>query len=130
MSKAVANKILKEQGLAFIKIKQGSGSFAESKCMVDHNDKRMKGIYLWSHSPMDVTSVGSDKVRQTEQEIRSMLDGKFRKINERWVVEETSRTITFLYLALERLRTYSWKANLDDGYQTSYLVPYFTKEKK
>ena len=129
MSKAKVNAILKEHGLEFIKISDGSSMHCESKCMVDHDNKRMKGIYLSSHSPMDCTSAATDRIRQTVNAVRNSLH-HLNKVNERYVVEETSRTITYLYLATERHRTYSWKANLDEGYQTSYLVPYFTKEKK
>lgn len=129
MSKVQVNKILKEQGLSFIKISDGSSMHCAEKCMTDHEGKRMKGIYLSSHSPMDVTSASSDRITTTKNKVLSKLQ-HLNKIDGRYVVEETAKTITYLYLATERHRTYSWKANLDDGYQTSYLVPYFTKEKK
>jgi hypothetical protein len=129
MTKAKINAILKEQGLGFIKISDGSSMHCGEKCMTDHDGKRMKGIYLSSHSPMDVTSAASDRIRETTNKVLNKLQ-HLNKVDGRYVVEETSRTITYLYLATERHRTYSWKANLDEGYQTSYLVPYFTKEKK
>lgn len=129
MTKTAVNAILKEQGLEFIKISDGSSMHDASRCMTDGDNKRMKGIYLSSHSPMDVTSAASDRITKTVNEVRNKLH-HLSKVNERYVVEETAKTITYLYLATERHRTYSWKANLDDGYQTSYLVPYFTKEKK
>jgi len=132
-TKTIVNKALKEAGLEFIKIKDGSSSFSDSKCMTDYDGKRMKGIYCTSHSPMDVTSAASDCVREVAQSVHSKmvaLLGKPEGDSSRYIVAETSRSITYLYLATERHRTYSWKANLDDGYQTTYLVPYITTEKK
>lgn len=128
MSKTQVNAILKEAGLAFIKISDGS-MYESGKCMVDHAGKRMKGIYLSSHSPMDVTSAASERIAANKQAVFNKLQ-HLKTDAGRYVVAETSKTITYLYLATERLRTYSRKANLDEGYQTSYLVPYFTKEKK
>jgi len=128
MSKASVNAILKEAGLGFVKMDLDTMGY-ESKCVKGHDGKRINGIHLSSHSPMDVTSTTSDRVRNKIHEVHDKLR-HLAKVNDSYVVEETARTKTTLYLATERHRSYARSVGYDEGYQSSYLVPYFTKEKK
>ncbi len=128
MSKASVNAILKEAGLGFVKMDLDTMGY-ESKCVKGHDGKRINGIHLSSHSPMDVTSVAGDRVRSKTNEVHNKLR-HLTQVNDSYVVEETARTRTTLYLATERHRSYARSVGYDEGYQSSYLVPYFTKEKK
>jgi len=127
-TKTEVNAILKEAGLGFVKMDADACGF-DTKCVKDHDGKRIKGIHLSSHSPMDVTSAASDRVRNRTNEVHNRLS-HLKQVNGSYVVEETARTITTLYLATERHRSYARSVGYDNGYQSSYLVPYFTKEKK
>ena len=133
-TKTLVNKALKEAGLAFIKLSTGGyGPYGNiEKCLKEYG-KRVKGIHCSSHSPMDVTSVASDRVIANVQAVHSKMIamlGRPDKETGRYTVSETSRSITYLSLHEERKPTYTRSANLDDGYQSTYLVPYFTTVKK
>ena len=130
MSKVVANKILKEHGLEFVKVSTGS-LIGNDKCFTDNSGKRVKGMFGASIGPMTLTNIPWDKLREKERQVHSVLAARFKQDETgSYIVEETSRSVTKLRLSTQDFPAYTRSANLDDAYRNHYIVPFFEKDKK
>ena len=130
MSKAVANEILKEHGLGFVKVSTG-GMFESDKCYTNLQGKRVKGIFGAGTGPMTVTDIPRQKINEKLAKLDSVLACRFRSTDDNeYIVEETSRTITKMRLSVHQFPAYTRSANLDEAYVNHYIVPFFEKVKK
>lgn len=133
MSKVEANKILKEHGLAAVKKivpGGGYGSMAKTRVIKDSDNKQIKGICIAQHSPMDCTSVKRERADSSFNALVHDLAGKFSKVPSQYegsivqfIVKETKKKRTVLYLDRTCYNAYSMQMNMDPGYQNEYIVP-------
>lgn len=133
VSNAMVNKVLKEKfRIANVKMKKDYSGY--DTITVKQHGKMVKGIYLTDHSPMDCTSAASERLTATFNKVKHELmygDTVQLKDTERGLlVSENSKSATYLSLDVQRIRTYAHCMDLDDGYVTSYIVPYFYKVAK
>ena len=130
MSKAVANEILKEHGLEFVKVSTGS-MMCDGKCYTNAQGKRVKGIFGASTGPMTLTDVPRERLREKERQVHAVMAARFKQAeDESYIVEETSRSVTKLRLSVHDFPAYTRSANLDEAYRNHYIVPFFEKVKK
>ena len=129
MSKALVNATLTILGLGNIKMKKDR----YTKQVLKVNGKLVKGIALSCHSPMDCTNAPYEQIVKGMADIDYALRyGLFPlcKVGDRYIVSETSKTITYLVINQEQYPTHVPSMNLDDGYKTTYAVPCYFTEKK
>ena len=100
----------------------------------DVNDKTFKGIRVWGHSPMDVTSIGNTNVNNEFNQLRGDLyclmteEDKLAKeklglaMNPSVFVFVNGKKTILVNLEVNRYRTYHRDMDYDDGYKTSWIV--------
>lgn len=127
------NEILKRQGLGFVKISDG-GSWDNGKKYVSHGGISSKGFKGGSIGPMTMTNAHMDHNRKKQSELVTALTPLVNEIatndNGFCIVFELKpgnfRHISFDWRLFP---TYSWKANLDNGYKSYWLIATITDSK-
>lgn len=124
MSVSVANTILKDHGLEFVKIITPNGE----KCFTS-NGKRVKGIYGSSTGPLTVTNVPYEKLNNTLSSLKNSLSMEFLydETYNAFVINSNSKSKTMLSLTTQDFPTYTIDMGYDTMYRTHYIVPYFFK---
>jgi hypothetical protein len=130
MSKVIANKILNTHGLAFARFKSPGFTFDTLPCIVK-NGKRVKGIYCGKTGPLTVTDAVDQNKRATLRDLVMDLQRVVKKVSDtKFIVAETSRSITYLELDIKNYPAYQYSAGLDESYRSHYIVPAYYTEKK
>lgn len=103
----------------------------DNKCYTNFDGKRVKGIYCACKGPLTVTHVADEQIARMQATLHAAMSLHFVQDEERrYIVAETSRSITLLRLAVLPFPTYTRSANLDDGYLSWYIVPQYETVKK
>lgn len=122
MSKSVANTILKDHGLEFVKIKTPIGK----KCLTSNN-KKIKGIFGSSTGPLTATSAPYERLNQTLSSIKESLRYKFKydELHDAFVISSNSKENTLLKLHVQDFPAYTMDMGYDPMYRSHYIVPHF-----
>lgn len=120
MKKSDINTVLKNQGIGYVKIHDGSMT---GKCYTDWNGKRVKGIRGGSVGPMTATSAASDKTK-------SVLSTLEKDLKDLGMIEkdghlESKDGKIKMRISVSMYPQYSRSMGYDDAYQTAYIVPEF-----
>jgi hypothetical protein len=131
MSKVIANKILNAHGLDFVRYDRTGVSFTPSACFKCSTGKRVKGIYCGKTGPLTVTDAVEQTGRATLRDLVMDLQNAVKKVTDtKFIVDETSRSITYLDLSIEQYPAYQHSEGLDESYMGHYVVPVYSTEKK
>lgn len=128
ITKASIKAALKELGLVNVTI-LNSGVAKTYR----PNDALIAGVRLGSCSPVDVTSIGSDRIKQKFAEVVSALSKMNIAVEQHGndfatftVNVATKKEFKFTAM-IEQFATYSRSYNYDSGYKTSWMVFNFPK---
>lgn len=124
MSVSVANKILKDHGLGFVKINTPNGE----KCITP-GGKRVKGIYGSNTGPLTVTDSPYEKLNNILSSLKDSLSLEFLydETYNAFVISSNSKSKTMLSLITQDFPTYTMDMGYDTMYRTHYIVPHFFK---
>jgi hypothetical protein len=130
MSKVITNRILNAHGLAFARFKSPDFTCDTLPCIVK-NGKRVKGIYCGKTGPLTVTDAVDKKKLAILRDLVMDLQRVAKKVTgTKFIVAETSRSITYLELDNNNYPAYQYSAGLDESYRSHYIVPAYYTEKK
>lgn len=124
MKKSDINKILKENGLTFVKLSTGDWIKPE-KCFINGEGKRVKGIPASTFGPTTVTTAYKEIMYKRKQKVESdLVDFGMKKDGDKLVSPDGKLKLTLNETVFPQ---YARSAGYDDGYKSIYLVPVYHK---
>ena len=140
MSKSIVNAIFKEMGIQNVKMSTGSMNYGMpgSTKVYKEDDKMVKGIPTSSYGPITCTDIYLQKHNEIHASLMSKLTAAGIKplvrngqiIDGHFVVSETKKKLTTVWIRQRDFPAYTRSANLDPGYKNLYIVPTFHVEDK
>lgn len=131
VTKTQINSELKSLGLGIIRY--ASADPYKNGVAWKPQGKSVKGIWLRSHSPMDMGTGQRDidvKTAKIVDSLGKLIGGRPIGDGNKFKISENSRSAEYLVLTAIEAPQYQPSRGMDPYYANTYLVPSYVKEKK